>query len=136
MSARWPTRLRADLFFASIGLRTNALLLDTQLIWFTIAICVVAILSKVLGSGLGARLGGATSRELLQIGLGMISRGEVGSIAATVGISNGIISAELFAVTVVMVLVTTLATPLLLRRAFRAPRPAEAQQPAAPTPAE
>jgi Kef-type K+ transport system membrane component KefB len=53
-----------------------------------------------------------------------------------VGISNGIISAELFAVTVVMVLVTTLATPLLLRRAFPAPRPAEAQQPAAPTPAE
>lgn len=124
------------IFFASIGLRTNALLLDTQLIWFTIAICVVAILSKVLGSGLGARLGGATSRESLQIGLGMISRGEVGLIAATVGISNRIISAELFAVTVVMVLVTTLATPLLLRRAFRAPRPAEAQQPTAPTPAE
>ena len=124
------------IFFASIGLRTDARLLGAQLIWFTLAVCAVAVISKLLGSGLGARLGGATNREAIQIGIGMISRGEVGLIAASVGISNRIINEELFAVTVVMVLVTTLATPLLLRLAFRAPQAADAAQPAAPTPAE
>lgn len=127
--------LFVPIFFASIGLRTNARLLSAQLLWFTLALCAVAVISKLAGSGVGARLGGASAREAVQIGMGMISRGEVGLIAAAVGIGNGIISKELFAVTVVMVLVTTLATPLLLRLAFRIPAPSEAKQPA-PTPAE
>ena len=109
------------IFFASIGLHTNARLLDGGLIWLTLLICAVAIVSKIIGSGLGARLAGFGSRESLQVGVGMISRGEVGLIVASVGITNGIIGQELFAVTVVMVLVTTLATPPLLRLGFREP---------------
>jgi Kef-type K+ transport system membrane component KefB len=107
------------IFFASIGLHTNARLLDGSLIWLTLLICAVAIVSKLIGSGLGARLAGFGNRESLQVGVGMISRGEVGLIVASVGISNGIIGQELFAVTVVMVLVTTLVTPPLLRVVFR-----------------
>ncbi|MFL5807233.1 MAG: cation:proton antiporter [Roseiflexaceae bacterium] len=107
------------IFFTSIGLQTNARLLDGSLLWFTLLICAVAIVSKLLGCGVGARLAGFSNRESLQVGAGMISRGEVGLIVAAVGISSGIIGAELFAVTVVMVLVTTLVTPLLLRLAFR-----------------
>jgi Kef-type K+ transport system membrane component KefB len=122
------------IFFASIGLHTNARLLDGSLIWLTLLICVVAIVSKLVGSGLGARLAGFSNRESLQVGVGMISRGEVGLIVASVGISNGIIGEELFAVTVVMVLVTTLVTPPLLRLAFREPtkeerRPTNDQRP-------
>jgi Kef-type K+ transport system membrane component KefB len=109
------------IFFASIGLRTNARLLDGNLIWFTLLICVVAIVSKLIGSGLGARLAGMGNRESIQVGTGMISRGEVGLIVASVGTAEGLIAEELFAVTVVMVLVTTLATPLLLRLVFREP---------------
>ncbi|HEX5691027.1 MAG TPA: cation:proton antiporter [Roseiflexaceae bacterium] len=109
------------IFFASIGLHTNARLLDGNLIWFTLLICVVAIVSKLIGSGLGARLAGMNNRESIQVGTGMISRGEVGLIVASVGIAEGLIAEELFAVTVVMVLVTTLATPLLLRLVFREP---------------
>jgi len=55
----------------------------------------------------------------------MISRGEVGLIVASVGISEGVISQELFAVTVIMVLATTLVTPLLLRLVFRDQQPSE-----------
>jgi Kef-type K+ transport system membrane component KefB len=109
------------IFFASIGLHTNARLLDGNLIWFTLLFCAVAIVSKLLGCGLGARLAGLGNRESLQVGMGMISRGEVGLIVASVGISNGIIGSELFAVTVVMVLATTLVTPPLLRLVMREP---------------
>lgn len=86
------------IFFASIGLRTDARQLDSGLIVFTVVICIVAVASKVLGSGLGARLGGLNNREALQLGIGMISRGEVGLIVASVGIAAGIIGQEIFSV--------------------------------------
>jgi Kef-type K+ transport system membrane component KefB len=117
------------LFFASIGLRTDARQIDSGILVFTILICLVAIVSKVLGCGIGARLGGVNRREALQIGVGMISRGEVGLIVASVGIASGIIGQELFAVTVIMVLVTTLVTPLLLRLTFRSSSSSHPPQP-------
>lgn len=107
------------IFFVSVGLRADVRLLGGSLIGFALALCVVAVVSKLLGCGLGARLGGVGGREALQIGVGMVSRGEVGLIVASVGIANGLIGDEVFAVTVLMVLVTTLATPVLLRWAFR-----------------
>ncbi|HMO57286.1 MAG TPA: cation:proton antiporter [Roseiflexaceae bacterium] len=118
------------IFFVSIGLRTNAGLLASGVLLFTVLICIAAVISKVVGCGIGARAGGLSNRESLQLGIGMMSRGEVGLIVATVGISAGVIGEEIFAVTVVMVLVTTLLTPILLRLAFRErPRPV-AEQPA------
>jgi Kef-type K+ transport system membrane component KefB len=105
-------------FFVSIGLKTNVRLLAGPDILFTLALVVVAVLSKVLGCGLGARLGGFTNRESLRIGAGMVSRGEVGLIVASVGVSAGLIKTELFSVVTFIVLVTTLVTPLLLRLTF------------------
>lgn len=109
------------IFFASIGLQTDVRALSGGVLLFTILLCLVAVLGKVLGCGLGARMGGFSGRESIQVGIGMVSRGEVGLIVASVGISAGIITQDLFAITVVMVLVTTLVTPLLLRAAFRQP---------------
>ena len=106
------------IFFASIGLHANIFSLDSALVGFAVALCVVAILTKIVGGGIGALLSGLPRNESLQIGLGMISRGEVGLIVATVGIREGIIGDDLFAVTVLMVLVTTLVTPILLRWSF------------------
>jgi Kef-type K+ transport system membrane component KefB len=111
------------IFFASIGLQTDARAIGGESIVLAVLVCLVAILSKIIGCGIGARLGGVSTREALQIGVGMVSRGEVGLIVASVGIAAGIIGQELFAVTVVMVLVTTLVTPLLLRWSFRRPAP-------------
>ncbi len=107
------------IFFASIGLQINLLQQSGNLFLFTLLICAVAIVAKLLGGGAGARLAGFSNRESLRIGAGMVARGELGLIVASVGLSSGIIGAELFAAAVLMVLATALATPPLLRLTFR-----------------
>jgi Na+:H+ antiporter len=109
-------------FFVSIGLKTDARLLTGSDLWFTLALVLVAVASKVFGCGLGARLSGFNNAESLRVGVGMVSRGEVGLIVATVGVDAGLIKTELFSVVTVIVLVTTLITPLLLRLTFASGR--------------
>jgi Kef-type K+ transport system membrane component KefB len=105
-------------FFVNVGLAANARMLTSQSFWLLLAMVFVAVISKVVGSGLGARLAGFSNREALQIGAGMTSRGEVGLIVATVGVAEGLIGAEIFAVIVGVVIVTTLLTPAMLRSLF------------------
>jgi Kef-type K+ transport system membrane component KefB len=109
------------IFFVSIGLEANLRAITGSLLPFLIVLFVVAVLSKVIGAGLGARLAGLNNASSLRVGVGMISRGEVGLIVAGIGVRQGIISQEVFTVVVVLVLLTTLITPLLLRYVF--PRP-------------
>lgn len=113
------------IFFVSIGLEANLRLLTGNLLLFTTVIILVAIAGKIIGSGLAVKYTGFTNAESLQVGIGMVSRGEVGLIVASLGIAQGIIGDELFTVTVVMVLVTTLVTPPALRWALgrKAPPP-------------
>ena len=106
------------IFFVSIGLKTNARLLAGPDVLFALALVLIAVVSKIVGCGLGARMGGFNDSESLRVGVGMISRGEVGLIVATVGVNEGLIKAELFSVVTFIVLVTTLITPLLLRLTF------------------
>lgn len=106
------------IFFVSIGLKTNARLLTGAGLLLALVLVLVAVLSKVLGGGLGARLGGFTNRASLRVGVGMISRGEVGLIVATVGVNAGLIKTELFSIVTLIVLITTLVTPPLLRQVF------------------
>ncbi len=106
------------IFFVSIGLKADASVLAGPDILIALALLLVAILSKVIGCGLGARLGGFSNRESLRVGVGMISRGEVGLIVAAVGVGEGLIQANVFSVVTFIVLVTTLVTPLLLRLTF------------------
>jgi len=87
-------------------------------IWILLIITVAAIVGKIIGSGLGARLGKFSWIESLQLGIGMVSRGEVGLIVATVGLQENLLSAELYSSIVGMVLITTLITPPLLRASF------------------
>jgi Kef-type K+ transport system membrane component KefB len=107
------------IFLVGIGLTANARLLSASDLGLTVAVCVVAVLSKLIGAGAGAKLGGMTWAEALRVGVGMISRGEVGLIVAGVGVTTGVIEADVFTVSVIMVLVTTLVTPPLLRLVFR-----------------
>lgn len=109
-------------FFISIGLKVNVKDLQPSAFWMTLLIILIAILGKILGAGLGAYLGKFTIRESLQMGIGMVSRGEVGLIVASVGLNQGLLSVEIFSAIVGMVLVTTLVTPPLLRIAFRPPK--------------
>jgi len=122
--------LFVPVFFANIGLQTNARNLSGGLLWMTLAIIVVAVASKLLGCGLGARIGGMSPRQSLQLGAGMISRGEVGLIVATLGLTHHLISQEIFSMTVVTVIVVTLLTPILLHRLAADSEPAMATEPA------
>jgi len=105
-------------FFVSIGLESNALALGLAGLPFALLIIVVAVLSKVLGCGIGARLGGFSNSEALRMGVGMTSRGEVGLIVASVGLDAGLIGERIFASVVLMVLATTLLTPIMLRALY------------------
>ena len=110
--------LCTPIFFASIGIKTDLSGLTSSAFSFTILICVVAILSKIIGCGLGAKLCHYSNKESLQIGIGMISRGEVALIVANKGIKSGLMDERLFAPMIVMVIVTTLLTPILLKFVF------------------
>lgn len=110
--------LFVPIFFVNIGLTVNIRELDSSAILVTLAISLVAILGKIIGSGLGARAGKFTWLESLQLGIGMVSRGEVGLIVASVGLQSGLLSTELFANIIGLVLITTLITPPMLRAAF------------------
>ena len=105
-------------FFVNVGLAANARELTGESLWLLLAMTVVAVVSKVLGSGLGARIAGFTNLESLQLGAGMTSRGEVGLIVASVGIAEGLISPDIFSVIVGVVIITTLLTPAMLRSLF------------------
>lgn len=115
--------LFVPIFFINIGLSVNARTIRPDMILFAIVITLIAIIGKWVGAGVGAKLGGLSARESVQLGAGMISRGEVGLIVASVGIQQGLIAADLFSVVVAMVLVTTLVTPPLLRILFGSERP-------------
>lgn len=106
------------LFFVSIGLQANLRLLTAELLPFALVITVLAIVTKVVGAGGGTRLAGFDNTSALRVGLGMISRGEVGLIIAAVGVSYNILTLETFTVVVFVVLVTTIITPPLVRWSF------------------
>ena len=109
--------LFVPIFFVNIGLQANGRQLGNEIL-FLVVIVVVAILTKVGGCFIGTRLTGFSNLESLRVGTGMISRGEVGLIIAGVGLSRGIIAQEIFSVMVIMVLVTTMVTPIFLRYLF------------------
>ena len=105
-------------FFASIGLNVNVQGMGQSLIIFTIVLSVIAVLSKIIGCGVGAMFCKYGKRESLQIGAGMVCRGEVALIVAQKGIAVGLLSEVFFAPVVIMVLVTTLLAPILLKLLF------------------
>jgi Kef-type K+ transport system membrane component KefB len=104
-------------FFISIGLQANGRELGGAIV-FLLLIVGAAILSKVLGCFVGARATGFSSIQSYRVGVGMISRGEVGLIVAGYGLSHAIITRDVFSAMVVMVLATTLVTPIWLRLVF------------------
>jgi len=107
------------IFFVSIGLSINLREIGIDALWFTLLLSLVAVLGKILGAGAGARIGKFSWRESLQLGIGMVSRGEVGLIVAAIGLSTGHLTESLFSAVVGMILITTLITPPMLRAAFR-----------------
>lgn len=110
--------LLSPIFFASIGIKVIIPEMTPALIAFSIALVIMAILTKVLGCGIGAKICRYTTQEAIQIGTGMVSRGEVALIVASKGSAFGLMGSVFFGPIVIMVVVTTVITPVLLKLVF------------------
>ncbi|MGN1134219.1 MAG: cation:proton antiporter [Oscillospiraceae bacterium] len=110
--------LLSPVFFASIGLKMTKISLSGSLIAFTLLLVLVAIITKIIGCGFGAKICRYSNKESLQIATGMISRGEVALIVATKGQAVGLMGQEVFTPIVIMVVATTIVTPILLKFVF------------------
>lgn len=104
-------------FFFSIGLNVTFDGLGGQL-WFAIWLTLMAIATKLIGCGLGARLTGFGGRSSLGIGAAMISRGEVALIIASIGLNAGLLKPDYYTSAILVVIATTLITPPLLKWIF------------------
>jgi K+:H+ antiporter len=107
----------APVFFAYSGLEVRALALPAWPI--TALVLGGAILGKVVGAGLGARLGGMRAREALAVGIGLSARGSTELVVARIGLDLGVLAAPMYALIILVPIVTCLATPVLLRAVLR-----------------
>ncbi|MBY0506214.1 MAG: cation:proton antiporter [Bryobacteraceae bacterium] len=115
---RGATELLVPFFLAGIGLNLDlAALRDPRTLSLATILLVAAVLTKIVGCGLGAFRYG--TRDALRIGAGMVPRGEVGMVVAQLGLTLGVVSPSLYAVTVFMAVGTTVLAPPLLTWAFR-----------------
>lgn len=105
-------------FFVSIGLNVSFDGIGSQ-IWLLVVITIMAIITKLVGGWAGARLTGFNNTSSLAIGAGMISRGEVALIIAATGLQAGLLLPEYFTSVVIMVIITTLITPPMLKLLFK-----------------
>lgn len=105
----------SPIFFASVGLKTKLDSFSTSMIVFSVIILLVAIFTKIVGAGIGAKLCKYSTKDSLNIGIGMVSRGEVALIVAQKGHKLGFIDNNMFSPIVLMVVITTILTPILLK---------------------
>lgn len=108
----------SPIFFASIGISTTLDGMNGKIITFSIALLLIAILTKVIGCGIGAFLCKYSKSESLRIGVGMVSRGEVALIVANKGSAVGLMKQVFFAPIILVVIVTTIVTPILLKLVY------------------
>ena len=107
------------IFFSLAGLHADLTILgDPTLLSLTIGLILIASLGKFAGAFFGGALGGLSARECLALGCGMNARGSTEVIAASIGLSMGVLSQDLFSMIVAMAVVTTMAMPPTLRWAF------------------
>lgn len=109
----------APIFFASIGLKTDLTGITWGLMAFAGAFVAVALISKIIGCGFAGKVTGHTWKESLVIGIGMMTRGEVALIIAQKGIDAGIISAEEFTPVILLIIFSSVLTPIFLKLAFK-----------------
>lgn len=110
--------LLSPIFFASIGLKLVLPKMTPMIILFAVILTIVAVLSKIVGCGLGCKLFNYSNRESLQVGFGMVSRGEVALIVANKGFSAGLINTTVLAPILIVVIATTILSPILLKMSY------------------
>lgn len=110
--------LLSPVFFANIGLQVELPSMSPMIIGFAVTLVIVAVFTKVVGCGAGAKLCKYSNKDCIRIGTGMVSRGEVALIVAAKGNAIGLISADLMGPIVIVVVITTIISPILLKMTF------------------
>lgn len=110
--------LFGPVFFASIGLKTSIENMTGEIFIFSLAFVAMGLLSKIIGCGLMARLCRFRGRDCLKIGVGMMTRGEVALIVAQKGLSVGLLSPVYFTSVILLIIVSSIATPIILKMMY------------------
>jgi Kef-type K+ transport system membrane component KefB len=108
----------ASIFFVSLGVIADLHEVTMEILLFLLALTLIAIITKVIGCGIPARLWGLCTKDSLIVGFGMAPRGEVAMIVALIGLEEGIIGQGIYVAIVMMSLLTTVITPIVYRNWF------------------
>lgn len=109
----------APIFFAFIGAQVDFRQVNAEILMLSGIMIVIAVATKLFGCGLPAMLFLKDKKKSMQVGIGMISRGEVGLIVAGVGVASGVLASNVYSTIVIMVAVTTIITPLWLKSSYK-----------------
>lgn len=110
--------LFAPVFFASIGLKTDISGLTPQILLFSVCFVIMALVTKVIGCGLAAKICRFSWADSLKVGVGMMTRGEVALIVAQKGLDIGVVDPVYFTAVILLIVVSSVATPLVLKVLF------------------
>jgi Kef-type K+ transport system membrane component KefB len=108
----------APLFFAIIGAQVNLTGFNLEVLFLSAIVIAIAVFSKLVGCGMPAMIFLRNKSKAMRVGIGMISRGEVGLIVAGIGVTTGALSSNIYTTVIIMVAVTTLITPIWLKKAY------------------
>lgn len=109
----------SPVFFASIGIKLVIPAINMSIIVFSIILSIVAIATKIIGAGVGAKIFNYSNKQSAQIGIGMVCRGEVALIIANKGVDLGLIAGNLFIAILIVIIATTVISPILLKVSFK-----------------
>ena len=107
------------LFFAIIGAQVDLRGINLEVLYLSGIVIAIAIITKLVGCGLPALIFLRNKGRAMRVGIGMISRGEVGLIVAGVGVSSGALSTDVYTTVIIMVALTTIITPIWLKIVYR-----------------
>lgn len=107
--------LFGPIFFASIGLKTSIENVNAGILLFSLGFVIVALISKIIGCGLMARICRFSGKDSLKIGVGMMTRGEVALIVAQKGLSVGLLTPVYFTAVILLIIVSSISTPIILK---------------------
>ena len=119
--------LFGPVFFASIGLKTNINNLSASLLLFSVGFVLVALVTKIIGCGFISKVCGFSFKDSVKIGVGMMTRGEVALIVSQKGLSIGLLEPEYFTAVILLIIVSSITTPIILKVLYSKDKPEEAR---------
>lgn len=118
--------LFGPVFFASIGLKTSIDSVSGTLLIFSVCFVFVAMVTKIIGCGLMAKICRFKFADSMKIGVGMMTRGEVALIVSQKGLSVGLLTPEYFTAVILLIIVSSISTPIILKLMYSKDKGAEA----------